>query len=44
MTPKEECEDILNALLPFAENQLRKRGAIFINRYFHLRKATKTNG
>ena len=29
MTPKEECEELLNALLPFAINQLKKHGEFY---------------
>ena len=29
MTPKEECEELLNALLPFAVNQLKKHGEFY---------------
>ena len=29
MTPKEECEELLNFLLSFAENQLKKRGEFY---------------
>ena len=29
MTPKEECEELLNALLPFAANQLKKHGEFY---------------
>ena len=29
MTPKEECEQLLNAILPFAINQLNKHGEFY---------------
>ena len=29
MIPKEECEELLNALLPFAVNQLKKYGEFY---------------
>ena len=29
VTPKEECEELLNFLLSFAENQLKKRGEFY---------------
>ena len=29
MTPKEECEELLDFLLTFAENQLKKRGEFY---------------
>ena len=29
MMPKEECEELLNALLPFAVNQLKKYGEFY---------------
>jgi hypothetical protein len=29
MSPKEECEELMNQILPFAANQLEKRGEFF---------------
>ena len=29
MTPKEECEELLNALLPFAVDQIKKHGEFY---------------